>query len=468
MTDEVFPEHKEQPGVFWVKDGNEIAGTVEYTEDGYTLRLTGFCFPPAQVEILGDGAIRYGRAPDKIAADFAARVIFGRLSDESLVTFLDAHMQPGPALPFKDRQVLQGQRRLHGAHISGEDEEADGIRWSWPIPASAVKWTTETEVAGPVPGQLAPWTHDQNAGLTFMARTPSPLEMLIQDVQSPAAQLLGLWTQKQAPLPLVTEIFLVGPGWCSYVHKEQEEQKFLRSSALLPLGKLGMEEMASWLVLAAKLDPFPYIANLKPTVVQVDAQVLVTALEGLHRRLHINERPFHEVSVRGVERAMKAARLAGVHALVSEGLTDESVANKVLRDALSYVDQPSYHARIVQLVSPVLEIAPGVCGPELEPWLAIVKKIRNDQSHQLLGTFSAAELGPYFVATTSCKWVLVLRILLEIVSPEDLRGAVRKSQSFMYALANMDEEHVWAEQGALGTFTAVEADSDDHENSGHL
>jgi hypothetical protein len=111
----------------------------------------------------------------------------------------------------------------------------------------------------------------------------------------------------------------------------------------------------------------------------------------------------------------------------------------------------------------VLEVAPGVCGPELESWLSIVKKIRNDQSHQLLGTFGAAELGPYFVATTSCKWILILRILLEMVSPEDLRDAVRKSKSFMYALANMDEEHVWAEPGALGTFTAAESEGGDPE-----
>ncbi|GLU61411.1 HEPN domain-containing protein [Paenarthrobacter ureafaciens] len=463
MTEEVLPEDSAEAGVFWIQDGNEIAGKLKYTEEGYALGLSAFCFMPKQVEI-SDGVIRYGGTPDQIAADFSARVIFGRLSDGSLITFLDAHMQPGPDLIFHSFQLFEGHRRLHGAHISGEDEEVEGIRWSWPVAASRVNWTTETEVAGPIPGQLTPWEHDRNAGLTFMTGTPTPLEVLTQDVQSSAAQLLGLWTQKQAPVPLVTEIFLAEHGWCSYVHKEEEEQKLLRSSALLPLEKLGLEQMASWLPLAAKLEPFPYIANLKPTFVQVEAQVLLTALEGLHRRLHSNERPFHEVSVRGVERAMKAARLAGAQALANEGLTDQSAAEKVLRDALSHVDQPSYHERIVQLVNPVLDLAPGVCGPELESWLSIVKKIRNDQSHQLLGTFGAAELGPYFVATTSCKWVLILRILLEMVSPADLREAVRKSKSFMYALANMDEEHVWAEPGALGTFTAARSDSDDHEN----
>ncbi|MFJ4030144.1 HEPN domain-containing protein [Paenarthrobacter sp. NPDC089989] len=461
MTDDVVSEDRTASGVFWVQGGNEVAGAVEFADEGYALRLSGFCFPPKQVEILDGGAIRYGSAPDQIAADFAARVILGRLDDESLVTLLDAHMQPGPDVTSSYAQFFTGKRWLHGAHISGDDEEIHGIRWSWPVLASAVSWTTEAEVPGPVPGQLAPWVHEQKAGLTFKPGNPSPVGVLIQDVQVVAAQLLGLWTQKPVPSPLVTEIYLEAHGWCSYVPEQEKEQKLLRSSALLPLRKLGLKEMASWLALAAKVDPFPYIANFGPSVVQVDAQVLVTALEGLHRRLHSEVRPFHEVSVRGVQRAMKAAREAGIRGLVTEGLTDESIADKVLRDALSYVDQPSYHSRIVELVSPVMEVAPGVCGPELNSWLGIVKKIRNEQSHQLLGAFGSAELGNYFVATISCKWVLVLRILLEIVSPKDLKEAVTRSQSYIYALANMDEEHIWGEPGALGTFSAAGSDSDD-------
>lgn len=115
----------------------------------------------------------------------------------------------------------------------------------------------------------------------------------------------------------------------------------------------------------------------------------------------------------------------------------------MVKAALNHVDQPTYHERIVQLTSPVCEIAPGVCGPELEAWVAIIKQIRNDQSHQLLKNFGGAEHASYFVATTSCRWILALCILLEIVSPDELRSAVAKSQSCMYALANMDEEHIW-------------------------
>ncbi|MDP9936863.1 hypothetical protein J2T11_003231 [Paenarthrobacter nicotinovorans] len=455
MSNEIQSDHEkvDVAGVFWMAGCWEVSGAVEYTEDnGYDLRLSGFCFMPVQVTVLNDTALQFSNDPAHIAADFSPRVILGRLDDGSLVTFMDAHMQPGPEFSIQTSQRFTGKQRLHGAHVSGEEQGITAIRWTWPIPESAISWAAESEVAGPVPGRIGPWSHGGNAGLSFSSQEISSLSTLTQEIQLSSAQLLGLWTQKKPPGPLLTEVFIEDHGWCMYVPRGDEEQGILRRSSFLPLGDLTVEHLATWLPFAAKIDPFPYIANSRSGVIQVDAQVLVTALEGLHRRLHAKTRPFQELSAGAVKRAMDEARAAGVKALADEGFSDDVMANEMLGNVLNHVDQPTYHQRIVQLAAPVCEIAPGICGPDLDLWVKIVKKIRNDQSHQLVSRFGGTEFSSYFVAMISCRWILTLRILLEVTDSNELKAAISKAQNFMFALANMDEEHLWDPPGALDTF----------------
>jgi hypothetical protein len=61
---------------------------------------------------------------------------------------------------------------------------------------------------------------------------------------------------------------------------------------------------------------------------------------------------------------------------------------------------------------------------------------------------------PYHIASISDRWVLVLRILLEFVDPDRLGRALRKSQTFAFALANMDVEDHWPGFSCLKTFCA--------------
>ncbi|MFE4837388.1 hypothetical protein ACFRAU_22245 [Arthrobacter sp. NPDC056691] len=111
------------------------------------------------------------------------------------------------------------------------------------------------------------------------------------------------------------------------------------------------------------------------------------------------------------------------------------------------------------MASPVVEVAPGLCGPDLSDWVKSMRSIRNDQSHQLLEHFYEEEITQYHIASISGRWVLVLRILLEFVGPTRLGLALGESQTFAFALANMDVEDYWQGFSCLQAFRASQETS---------
>jgi ApeA N-terminal domain 1 len=441
-------------GNFWIEGGNEVAGYAEIQESGgYTLHLRGFCFVPEQADFTTDGAIGFSADPAKVAADYAPRTLFGKLEDGSLVSFLGAHMEPGPVFSVQILQRFSGQKYVVGAHVKDETEDVRGLRWTWHLPNTDVRWAPEiggVPVSGELSGTVSPWEAGRDAGLNFASASGVPLHKLLMDVLSSCTQLLGIWTGRRPPKVNDIEFRLPDGTWCSYF-RPHEGERLLRSR-LLPLTDLSLEKVAAWIPLAARINPFPYIVNAPTDVLQVDAQVLATALEGLHRRLYAGDRPFSSLSKRSVGRAMDEARKAGVAALRKEGLPDYDLADRLLRGNLNHVDQPTYQDRLMQLASPVWALAPGLCGPSTVKWAEMIKKVRNDQSHQLLDSFSEPEIAVYYTATLTCRWVLILRILMEFVSIDSLKTALAESDVFLYALANVDGERLWGEFSALATF----------------
>lgn len=443
-----------------------MEGHIELLETGrYVLHLKGFCFIPEQADFSTDGAIGFSDDPAKIAADYAPRSIFGRLSDGALISLLDAHMESGPVFSVQTLQRFNGQRYVLGAHISNETEAVRGIRWTWDLPSGIVGWAREVSavpVLGELSGTIHSWESEQYAGLELEAVPTVPLHRVLKDVVSSTTQLVGLWTGLRPPKVTAIEFRQIDGTWCSYVRPSEEGR--LHRSSLLPMTDLSLQKFADWIRLAIRIDPFPYIINAPTNVLQVDAQVLATAIEGLHRRLHAEDRPFSGMSKHSVKRAIDKARRAGVAALESEGLTDSDLADRLLRGSLNHVDQPTYQNRLLQLAEPVWALAPGLCGPDPMEWADMVKKIRNDQSHQLVRSFLEGEIAVYFVATITCRWVLLLRILTELVSANSLKDALLASDRFLYALANIDGEQLWADFSALSTFRAESTPSRNLDN----
>jgi hypothetical protein len=362
-------------------------------------------------------------------------------------------MDTGSVLLGPLTQRFTGSSYVLGTHIDSDEHAINGIRWAWNFSSGDAGWLNDppaTVTDGPVRGALKPWAFKNRPGLEIELSDPVELRVVRQGVMTAITQFLVLWTGCSIDLSHV-EIQLEDKNWYKFSPPPSDGGKFSRTK-LLPLNEITLQHLVRWLPLAFKLDPLPYIVSATAGVLQIDAQAVATALEGLHRRLLEDRRPFAPLSNGAVKRATRAARKAGVKDLVESGFEDEALAGRLFSEALNHIDQPSYQQRVAELAAPVLSMAPGLCGPDLTAWVKTMKNIRNDQSHQLLDRFYDEEVTQYHIASLSGRWVLKLRILIEFVDPVRLGSALREAQSFAFTLANMDVEHYWAGFSCLRTF----------------
>ncbi|MFE4837389.1 hypothetical protein ACFRAU_22250 [Arthrobacter sp. NPDC056691] len=151
-----------------------------------------------------------------------------------------------------------------------------------------------------------------------------------------STQFLVLWTGCEIA-PCHVEIRLSDGNWHECSAPPSDAAKYSRTK-LLPLDEITLQSLARWLPVAFRLDPLPYIASAKAGVLQIDAQAVATALEGLHRRLLGDPRVFAPISAGAVKRATRAAREAGVQKLVENGFDDETLVARLFSEALSNID----------------------------------------------------------------------------------------------------------------------------------
>lgn len=442
----------DRAGTFWVGNGPRVPGTLSLEQRSYSLELEGYCFTPQNLEV-HPGYITFSDDPAAIAADFAPRTILGELDAHGAVTLLDAHMDTSPFFLGPPTQTFHGSYHVLGTYIDGHEHPIHGIRWTWNFSSAQAGWLNDPPSAvteGPLRGALKPWTLEDRPGLEVQLSDPAELRVVRQGVMTAITQFLVLWTGCPIDLSHV-EIQLDDGNWYKCSPPPSDAGKFSRTK-LLPLNEITLQHLARWLPMAFKLDPLPYIASATAGVLQIDAQAVATSLEGLHRRLLGERRPFAPLSNGAVKRATRAAREAGVRDLAVSGFEDETLAGRLFSEALNHIDQPSYQQRVAELAAPVVGMAPGLCGPDLISWVRTMKNIRNDQSHQLLDRFYDEEVTQYHIASLSGRWVLKLRILIEFVDAVRLSSALRESQSFAFTLANMDVEHYWKGFSCLQTF----------------
>ncbi|MDP9987349.1 hypothetical protein J2S98_002516 [Arthrobacter oryzae] len=432
-----------------------VPGVLCLEDDGsFVLQLTDFIFKPEQLDTSQPNTVSFSGDPAKVVADYMPRDIVGVLANGEPVTLFRALMKDPMFLFTSARQTFQGSMALVGAHLSDERDTVAGIRWTWRLPADMdlQRGRSSEAVPGLVPGVLEEWGREQGLGLQFRATRVTPLQTLRNQVQLYCSQLLGLWTAEKVPGVTHTEV-LVGSRWC-VLHVQVSDQIPLRHSSFMPVQDLSLEMFAAWIPLAHKVDPFPFILNGLSNTLQLDAQVLATALEGLHRRLHVDRPRLEGIAQRAVDRAAKQARHAGVERLQAEGYTDEDKAQSAFRETLRHLNQMTYQQRAVDLLEPVRQVVPSLFGPDLLKWIGIVKNIRNHQSHQLAREFDEPSISIYYVAVESCRWAMVLRILLELRPGYDFKSNLGRSNRFSFALANIDREKLWPEFSALADFRA--------------
>ena len=443
------------PGHFGLDLEHLVPGVLCLKDDGsFVLQLTDFIFKPEQLDMSQQNVVSFSEDPAKVVADFMPRDILGLLADGQSVTLFGALMKDPMFLFTSARQTFQGSMALVGAHLRDERDQVAGIRWTWRLPADMAfhHGRSSEAVTGLIPGDLEEWGREQGMGIQFRTTKATPLRTLRNQVQLYCSQLLGLWTAEKVPGVTHTEV-LVGSRWC-VLHVQDSDPISLRRSSFMPAQDLSLATFAAWIPLAYKVDPFPFILNGLTNTLQLDAQVLATALEGLHRRLHVDRPRLEGIPQRAVDRAAKQARHSGVEILQSEGYSDDDKAHSVFRETLRHLNQMTYQERAVDLLEPVRQVVPSIFGPDLLKWIGMVKKIRNHQSHQLILEFNEPCIALYYVVVESCRWAMVLRILLELSPEYDFKSNLARSNRFSFALANIDREKLWPEFSALADFRA--------------
>lgn len=413
--------------------------TLEAADDSFVLRPEEWIEPPQQIDVLraADGRVTGFSEGNRrgVVADFKPRPLWGDMDGEPF-TVLDARMSTETALMFLPAQVYEAGSILWGAHVEAEEFPAEAIRVAFSIRGAGWADSDPVQIEQ---GHISPWSSDHGPGLAWEPNEPQAIYVLRQRFPPILQALLQLWTEGKAEVRAV-QVRIHGAGWCTVEYPESPVKAPPRS--LLPLAVLDMGLVATWLELAAKLGPIPFLALGDKAPLQPEAQLIATALEGLHRRLHPERRRF-QASENQLKKARRAAVAAAVEVL--KGTLEEDVVRKAYREALGHVRDPSYAGRLAELLPQVQATAPGLLGPSLSAWIKDMGEVRNTQSHGLKRDDELGESGisRYYVLASSGRWALKILLLLQLVSADTLRSALWDSDRFMYALANMEREHYW-------------------------
>jgi hypothetical protein len=104
---------------------------------------------------------------------------------------------------------------------------------------------------------------------------------------------------------------------------------------------------------------------------------------------------------------------------------------KVIRQAVAHIHEPTYADRLRDLVAQVEEVAPGLAGFDSETWIKYVKDARNSIAHQLEDETRRVTPEQRMVLYQSLHWLLLILVLAHIgVSSELLGFEVQRNDGY--------------------------------------
>lgn len=441
----------EQRRVLLGKPGQEptTPATLDVADELFHLRPEKWIEEPRQLNLRrSNGQLTFDLGnPRGVVADFEPRPLWG-LYDGRPFTVLDARMSVEVGGSILPRQIYEAGCILWDAHIEGPYSPAKAVRIAFLLRRAG--WANEDPITSDQ-GRLSAWSQENRPGLTWEPSGTYTAHDLTQRFPPILTTLLHLWTGEPTSVCAI-HLRLEEVGWCTLELLHDPTENSNRS--FLDLNKLGLRVVANWLMQAQCLGPLPFLAVGNVGPLQSDAQMLATALEGLHRRLNPTATRFTaSVTRKQLNRARHQASGAAVAAL--DGIVDATVAKKAYDEALSHVNQPSYAERLAKMLPRIEMLAPGLLGPSLTDWIADMKDLRNVQSHGLQNhdDFGEDEISRYYVMASSGRWALKILLLLALTDDdEQMKSALRNSDQFMYTLANIDRETYWKSFSAYQKF----------------
>lgn len=215
-------------------------------------------------------------------------------------------------------------------------------------------------------------------------------------------------------------------GWSRVTGRGIEPGRPVSKNApMLPKRKIGLEGLAGWLRVSQSLHPIPQILGAtfagKTSYQELQVLELCSAAEGLHRKLHRQDKKMSQADADAAE------------AVLLEAASELSVeVRRSLQGMLSNFTEPSFKHRMRTLADSVSDIAPDIYG-DLDEWISLVGKLRNVNAHFLGGKSVSDEKSKQsFMVVQSLKWLITVKLLQESgISVESIRKSITGSTDFL-------------------------------------
>lgn len=389
-----------------------VEGELSFTHRGYVVHLAPYELLEglSQVEVQKTkNSVSYGLGnPQGTSQDYRPRTFWVYI-DGQPATLLDARTSVGRknnSFMGGIQRILTGSRLVYGAHLDSEQHGVNGVRFAIDVKRRP-DWgpTDPSDFAG---GSLHLREHGEGlVGVEAMFNEAKSVWDATNRPVAPIRTLFALWLWRDVEHGHI-EVHEPTHGWLPLHEFSPLQVEKITVSKFLDLAYLTTSVIAKWFDLSGKLGPIPYMAADRISVLQTNALVKSTALEGCHRRL------------------------------------------------FSAPDRMNYRPRVTELANNLEDLVPGLFGPSLEQWSLAMRIMRDEQSHLFtdVDDFGEAHLNRYFVIATSADWTLRLTLLLQVADREMVARELRDCDRLHMALANMDNPGLWEDFSHFDTFWA--------------
>jgi hypothetical protein len=239
-----------------------------------------------------------------------------------------------------------------------------------------------------------------------------PLPSVLNEYALPMRTLLTLTLGEDCPVVDV-EVFDEESGrWLVVVSPALgDDSDVSPKQPFLTLPQITLRRIPNWIGVFNQLSPLPQLVASAITdpsrLISNSILELATAAEGLHRRLHPDERQIGQEEL-----------TAAIEALRSSSLQEP--AKQIVLNALRlYLWEPSFPSRLAVLADECSTAAPHVVG-RVGRWKRRIADARVGFAHQIAKErITIQEVQSYAVLRDSLRWLLTTRLLLEAGVPPD-------------------------------------------------
>ncbi len=476
-------------GRFWLPDSDDdtLTGRLDVSRDWPRLEVVGELTPSLRfIESSANGVTAWGPTPMGNERDL---VVHGKLlGGYGRVTLIDAQTRLRTSDMFGSlaSQVVEGRYALLGGLIDSAQYRFDAARLrlhqldQWVgLPGLLVEISDDHQVHinYEAPESIRVAVPGLNAVLEFEASwtVPSPtwsgasvgtdtwlvwrapegrtVEQLFSDVVAPFTALLSMIFGEECP-PLELRVHDPETDRWLEVHSPvvKAEAPTDTGTPLLSFEDFGSEALVTWIEQFADLAPLPQLvagaATSPGRAVESRLLELAAAAEGLHRRIHRDQRRYtaHEVEegARFLDALASDADFgSAVTRVLEEGSHPDGqdaatpgirlrpeIAGMLSHALVQYLWEPSFPQRLAMLLGEVSGVLPGVAGRQ-NRWKAAVVNARVGFAHSLSSNPAEDDVRKWDVLARSLRWLLTARLFLHAgVHVDSLLSAFERYESY--------------------------------------